>query len=403
MRHRPNLEQLGYGWRVNNESVWAFPDEPTLRQAAVALHAAGQWGIIYDAQWRIAWLSDAQVSNLINEGHVQTSGERQHALAWNDSQFWAMNPQYCLDFGGFVLADTPGGKDELRGIACPEVGAFIDDMIPNDDNVVATSVNGRQLDDVQVTADIIIVRLRDLTGTFVGAVYIQKPAGDAFILAAMTGIISPQMVQQMRSVIRAARRPAAILCADLDGSTSLSRRLSTANYFRLVRRWVFSTDRCIVNEGGLVGRHAGDGVTAFFLAESLGSESGAARACISAARSIRQAAERIAERSDVNPGEVVTRFGLHWGSTLYVGAISSQGRFEVTALGDQVNEAARIEACASGGRTLASKELMERLAHDDAIALGIDTESVSYSALGDLSTATEKARRDAPVFAVCDV
>lgn len=170
-----------------------------------------------------------------------------------------------------------------------------------------------------------------------------------------------------------------------------------------MRRWVFSADRCIVNVGGLVGRHAGDGVTAFFLAESLGSESMAARACISAARSIQQAAVELAENSEVEFGEVVTRFGLHWGSTLYVGAISSQGRFEVTALGDQVSETARIEACASGGRTLASKELIERPSRDDALALGIDVELVNYSALGSLSTATEKARRDAPVIAVCDV
>ena len=376
-----------------------------MKQAAVALHKAGQWSIVYDAQWRIAWLSDAQVSNLKFENHAHTSGVREHALAWNDSRFWAMNRQYCLDFGGFVLADMPGGKDELRGIACPEVCALIDKMTPNDDNVLRTFVSGRQLEDVQVTVDITIVRLRDSVGTFVGAVYIQKPGGDAFTLAAMTNIISPQMVQQMGTVLKAARRPAAILCADLDGSAPLSRHLSTASYFRLMRRWVFSADRCIVNDGGLVGRHAGDGVTAFFLAESLGSESTAARACISAARSIRQAAVELAENenSEIEPSEVVTRFGLHWGSTLYVGAISSQGRFEVTALGDQVNEAARIEACASGGRTLASKELIERLSRDDALALGIDVELVNYSALGSLSTATEKARRDAPVLAVYDV
>lgn len=374
-----------------------------MRQAAVALHEAGQWSIVYDAQWRIAWLSDAQVSNLKFENHAHTSGVREHALAWNDSRFWAMNRQYGIDFGGFVLADTPGGKDELRAIACPEVCALLDEMTPNSDNVLRTVVIGRQLEDVHVTVDITIIRLRDPAGAFVGAVYIQKPGGDAFTLAAMTNIISPQMVQQMGAVLRAARRPAAILCADLDGSAPLSRRLSTANYFRLMRRWVFSADRCIVNDGGLVGRHAGDGVTAFFLAESLGSESAAARACISAARSIRHAAVEVAERSGVEPDEVVTRFGLHWGSTLYVGAISSQGRFEVTALGDQVNEAARIEACASGGRTLASKELIERLSRDDAVALGIDVELVNYRALGSLSTATEKARRDAPVLAVCDV
>ena len=96
-------------------------------------------------------------------------------------------------------------------------------------------------------------------------------------------------------------------------------------------------------------------------------------------------------RSDVAAGDVVLRFGLHWGSTLYVGNISTRGRSEVTALGDEVNEAARIEACATGGRALASKDLIERLDHDDATALGLDPLHLAYTALRDLDTATEKA------------
>jgi hypothetical protein len=43
-----------------------------------------------------------------------------------------------------------------------------------------------------------------------------------------------------------------------------------------------------------------------------------------------------------------------------------------------MNEGARIEACASGGRMLASKSLIERVAPDDAAALGIDPDRVSY-------------------------
>ena len=97
------------------------------------------------------------------------------------------------------------------------------------------------------------------------------------------------------------------------------------------------------------------------------------------------------------------RFGLHWGANLYVGQIATGGRTEVTALGDQVNETARIEACATGGRALASKDLIERLAPDDAAALDLDPDHVTYTALGDLSTATEKARRDAPAIAVCEI
>ena len=97
------------------------------------------------------------------------------------------------------------------------------------------------------------------------------------------------------------------------------------------------------------------------------------------------------------------RFGLHWGSTLYVGQIATIGRTEITALGDEVNETARIEACATGGRALASKVLVERLTRDDAVDLGLDPDRVTYTPLADLATATEKARRDAPAIAVCEV
>jgi class 3 adenylate cyclase len=75
----------------------------------------------------------------------------------------------------------------------------------------------------------------------------------------------------------------------------------------------------------------------------------------------------------------------------------------VTALGDQANEAARIEACATGGRILASKDLIERLDVEDAAAVGLDPERVTYTSLAELPTATEKARRDAPAIAVYEL
>ena len=86
-----------------------------------------------------------------------------------------------------------------------------------------------------------------------------------------------------------------------------------------------------------------------------------------------------------------------------MGSINTSGRSEVAALGDEVNEGARIEACATGGRTLASKDLIERLDVHDADALGLDPDRLTYTALRDLETATEKARRDAPAIPVCDV
>jgi class 3 adenylate cyclase len=210
-------------------------------------------------------------------------------------------------------------------------------------------------------------------------------------------------LERMRAVEHAGRRPAAILMADLEASSALARRLSTAGYFAFIRRLVRTTDECIIDAGGIVGRHAGDGVVAFFLAEMAGCESAAARSAISAARTLRDRLADVAARSEITTSELSMRFGLHWGSTLYIGRILTRGRSEVTALGEEVNEGARIEACATGGRTLASKSLIERLNHADADALGIETGHTTYTPLADLATATDKARRDAPSIAVAEV
>jgi class 3 adenylate cyclase len=191
--------------------------------------------------------------------------------------------------------------------------------------------------------------------------------------------------------------------ADLEASSPLARRLSTAQYFAFGRRLVRVADQCIVDAGGIVGRHVGDGIVALFLAQTAGSESAAASACIRAARTLRGALGDIARRSDIAESELSLRFGLHWGATLYVGRILTVGRSEVTALGDEMNEAARIEACAGGGRALASKPLIERLDREDADALGLDTSHATYTLLSELATATDKARRDAPSIAVREV
>jgi class 3 adenylate cyclase len=247
------------------------------------------------------------------------------------------------------------------------------------------------------------VRVHDATGRHVGTALIMKPGAGMAVLATLAVGIDQRHFQRMQHVAKAGRRPAAIMFADLEASSPLTRRLPTASYFAFARRLARVADQSVIDAGGLVGRHVGDGLVAFFLAETAGSESAAARACIAAARALRGALTDVATRSNLAAEEVVLRFGLHWGSTLYVGQIATSGRTEVTALGDEVNETARIEACATGGRALASKVLVERLSRDDAADLGLDPDRVTYAPLGDLATATEKARRDAPAIAVCEV
>ena len=218
---------------------------------------------------------------------------------------------------------------------------------------------------------------------------ISKPSLGMGTIAALT-TMDEHHVERMQRVARPARRPAAILFADLEGSSPLARRLSTASYFALGRRLVRAADQCVVDAGGLVGRHVGDGVVAFFLTETYGSESAAARACITAARALGAARRRRGAQRPGSPTTSSCASGCTGAPRSTSATSPRRGRTEVTALGDEVNEAARIEACATGGRTLASKALIERLDPDDAAALGLDPDRITYIPLADLPTATER-------------
>ena len=196
------------------------------------------------------------------------------------------------------------------------------------------------------------------------------------------------------ALVEPGRRAAAVLFADLEGSTALSRHLPTARFFAVVRDLMTAMDGAVIANGGVVGKHGGDGAVGFFLTEQLGSSSAAARAAVTAARDVLAAGRTLG---------VAVNVGLHWGETLFLGQITTGGRLEVTALGDEVNECARIQESADGGAMLASKALLERLETADAAALGLDVGAVAYRVLAELPGAGRKAVRDAGTLPVAEV
>ena len=243
------------------------------------------------------------------------------------------------------------------------------------------------------------VRLNDDEGRFLGILWQHRGTLPESLMA-LLGRGDEQLFERMSRVSEPARRPAAILFADLEASGALSRRLPSRGYFELIRDLTDLIDSSVVDFDGIVGKHAGDGGSALFLAEDFeGAESATARAAIGAAREIRDGA------ANLGPDDVMVKLniGLHWGATLMVGQVATRGRLEVTALGDQMNEGARIEAAAKDGAILASKDLIERLDDETAEAIGLDLDALSYTPLGELEGASDKAIRDAgsiPVTAV---
>ena len=159
-------------------------------------------------------------------------------------------------------------------------------------------------------------------------------------------------------------------------------------------------DEIVGRNRGISGKHVGDGASAYFLADDLGSPSAAASAAVTTGRALRDAIADIDIPTAAEIGSFVLNVGIHWAAGLYMGQLVPGGRLDVTAIGDEVNECARIQETARGGSLIASKSLLEQLSLEDAASLGIDIQKIVYRPLGDLPEASEKAIRDAGGVAV---
>jgi hypothetical protein len=203
--------------------------------------------------------------------------------------------------GPLVLADTPGGREELRELVDPRLRDIVDELSPVDPSPARSFSSRGIYTAAGAGVDILntALRLRDNAGQHLGTAVISKPAVGMAVLMRITAMGDRGHFERMEQVAKPGRRPAAVLFADLESSSALSRRLSTASYFSFGRRMTCAADQCVIDAGGLIGRHVGDGVVAFFLVETAVSESAAARSCIQAARALREATVDVAARSEL--------------------------------------------------------------------------------------------------------
>lgn len=153
-----------------------------------------------------------------------------------------------------------------------------------------------------------------------------------------------------------------------------------------------------------LGRHAGDGVSGFFLLSQGEDASGVAASAITAAHTIhdwaRESLRAAVEGAGLQVEDYGMNIGLHWGASLYMGQLVPGGRLDVTALGDSVNECARIQEVAENGSVWASKQLLEQLSSLSAAKVGIDLDTQVYRPISELENVSVKSVRDAGLIPV---
>ena len=403
----------------------SWPQDLRLADIAHRLHAARGGSMLCDADLNLVWVSE-ELKVVMGEHDETKLGYGKHIVeaymsdTWSDTVTCDTQMKMFMQGLGMMVHDTPGGKKGLgdaikraksKWTTVPE---WIGDEIPADDvidqlvdaiePIVPGPIHTDVLDFVQ--GDLpplqiveVHVRLHDDNGEFIGCAIFFEPGLSARVLT-LVSRGDEAMFERMARLWDPGRRRAAVLFGDLQDSTGLSRRLPSGAYFKLIRAITTALDNVVMKHKGIVGKHAGDGVTAFFLADDLGSESEACKAAIEAARDMtlaaRDAAKEVGEETGLlELDECIVNVGVHWSGTLYMGQLVTGGRLEVTALGDEVNECARVQESARDGSALATKVLIEHLSDEDARALAIDADGVLYRPVSWLPGATEKAKRDA--------
>ena len=385
------------------------PSDPELAHWAELIEGLRWAGFLLDRDQRLVWASP-DLQRFLGLPPEEELGYGLHVLKAFELDVWRQiaTPESRRvlqgDLGRVLISDALA-----RGVTLDEVP---EDLRPILDKIephpftspLSGSVDYREPgSDSEVPVmrvNLLAMPLSDDAGAFLGVFilgFISLRPGLVSLLARG----DETMYERMAKLVEPSSREAAILFCDLQGSTELARSLPTGEYFRLIRGLWTEIDALVARHEGIIGKHAGDGASAFFLVDDVGSDSRAAAAAFRTARGIHERSEEIF--GDALGSSCLMRVGIHWGSSLYIGQLVPGGRLDVTALGDAVNECARIQESAAPHQTLASKELIERLSGDDAAALGLDPEKFRYMPLTELPGASEKAIAAAGAIAVIPI
>lgn len=385
--------------------------DPKLAHWATLIEELRWAGFLVDRESRLVWVSP-DLQRFIGSPPEDELGYGLHILEalskgpWQQIATVESRMQLLMDLAPVVMGVTAERQLDVDFSSVSEwMRALVQEVEPRSfTQPVATFFDyvepGSGVELPVMRVNVLAAPIRAEDGDLIGAVAIGY-------MAIRPGLVSllargeEAMYERMAKLVEPASREGALLFCDLEGSTELARTLPTAQYFRLIRSLWTEIDALVAYDSGIVGKHVGDGATAFFLVDDLGSPSAAAAAAIRTARAIHERSADVF--GDAVDSSCQMRVGLHWGGSLYIGQLVPGGRLDVTALGDAVNECARIQECADPHETLVSKELVERLTDEDKAALGIDAEKVRYRPVAQLPTVTEKAAAAAGAIPVTTV
>src|SRR5580658_7706225 len=144
----------------------------------------------------------------------------------------------------------------------------------------------------------------------------------------------------------ASRSMVSLIFADVRGSTNLAAKMRSSEYIRLMQRFYATATRILIKNNAYIDKLIGDEVMAIYLPAMSGTHG--ARDAVFAAR------ELLIATGHAGEPWIPIGIGVHTGPA-FVGSVGSESSiYDMTAVGDTVNIAARFASVAERGEIVMS-------------------------------------------------
>jgi len=190
-----------------------------------------------------------------------------------------------------------------------------------------------------------------------------RPTGDVTFRRLVLDETDLRIVNQLQRSVASKSgevKPVVLFFSDVAGFTSFSETLTPYDVMYLLNRYFAQVGELIERNEGYIDKFVGDGLMAIF---GVDGQTDAPLRSVNAALQTLAAVDRMKPFFAAMYGiDFDIRIGLHLGDAV-IGSIGSPGHERLTAIGDAVNVASRVEAAnkEAGTRLLISEALYERV------------------------------------------